>query len=116
MNISSPVVYSVKEYYDKTGHSGSDINWAMPSFSIEDIQEFLINRGYFILFHEYKINRVDYNNGSVGREYVEVRTDLFAVRPEQVASLPNVFSPEEAKRYDAIATFRSILKKKLMEL
>jgi hypothetical protein len=110
INLADPRVISEQEYYENTGCHGTSIHNAMPSFSIEDIQEFLIKHGYFPFFHEFKSTGRLYDN----RTYTEVRKGLFAAKAEVIVNLPNVLSEEEADRHDAIKLFKKLIKEKLL--
>lgn len=90
-----------------------DISYAMPIFSFEDIQKFLISLGYIPLVHEFIWYKDESHYGHyTGRKLKLLEEKVIAVKPDTIIS--NVWTEEVQESFEIINVFRRELKKKLL--
>lgn len=112
-----PMIVTEKEYYKMTNCSGG---YHRTEFSVEQVQQILIDHGYEIIVHygktEVEETQSEWGSGEVrrtGRVYIEDRPRILAVTPEQKKNLPEWNSSHAAYLLDFFKVFDDLIKAKL---
>ena len=113
----NPMIVTDKEYYIITNCSGG---YHRTEFSVEQVQQILIDHGYEIVVHYGKteVEEAFSEPGSgevrrTGRVYTEDRPRILAVTPEQKKNLPEWNSSHAAYLLDFLKVFDDLIKAKL---
>lgn len=113
----NPMIVTEKEYYNMTNCSGG---YHRTEFSVEQVQQILIDHGYEIIVHHGKTEVEEAfsepGTGEVrrtGRVYTEDRPRILAVTPEQKKNLPEWNSSHAAYLLDFMKVFDNLIKEKL---
>lgn len=107
-----------KDYYRITNCSG---DFRIPEFTIEEVQQFLIARGYAVIIHKAMAN-VEYGHWNHDMEYEktgnkeEIRERILAVRLEDENMLPDRVDSPEAVAMDFRNVFNREMKAMLLGL
>lgn len=113
----NPMIVTKKEYYKITNRSGG---YCRTEFSVEQVQQILIDHGYEIIVHygktEIEETQSERGTGEVrrtGRRYIEDLPRILAVTPEQKKNLPIWNSSHAAYLLDFMKVFDDLIKTKL---
>lgn len=107
-------IVSRKEYFEITGCSGG---FKIQDFTVEEVQQYLINLGYKIIIHESMstVQMVEMDaGGEVNRRETteKLRQVIFAIKENDI--LPDRVDSEEVKKLDFHTVFNKEIKKQLL--
>lgn len=111
----NPMIVTEQEYRKITNCSSG---YHRTEFSVEDMQQILIDHGYEIVVHYGKTEVREYISEDcevkyTGNVFVENRARILAVTPEQKKNLPEWNSSHKAFLLDFFTVFDNLIKTKL---